>query len=128
MPLSPSYVADYAPLIAQSRAQLGTESFTAAWAEGRTLTLQQVVAEGEQPIALPGPIPTPSPTKFPFELTAREIQVLRLLAKGLTDPEIAEQLVLSKRTVHAHLRSIYSKLDVTTRSAATRAAIENKIV
>jgi DNA-binding NarL/FixJ family response regulator len=68
------------------------------------------------------------PTKFPFELTTREVQVLRLLAKGLTDPEIAEQLVLSKRTVHAHLRSIYNKLNVTTRSAATRAAIENKII
>lgn len=128
VPLSPSYEADYAPLIAQARAQLGAESFAAAWAEGRILTLEQVIAEVEQPIALPGSAPTSLPTKFPFELTTREVQVLRLLAKGLTDPEIAEQLVLSKRTVHAHLRSIYSKLNVTTRSAATRAAIENKII
>ena len=46
-------------------------------------------------------------------LTAREVVVLRLLAQGLTDAQIAETLVISTRTVNAHLRSIYSKLDVT---------------
>jgi DNA-binding NarL/FixJ family response regulator len=54
--------------------------------------------------------------------------VLRLLAQGLTDQQIAERLVLSRRTVHAHLRSIYGKLGVATRSAATRQAIELKII
>ena len=44
--------------------------------------------------------------------------------QGLTDAEVAEQLVVSIRTVHAHLRSIYRKLDVHTRSAATRYALE----
>jgi DNA-binding NarL/FixJ family response regulator len=47
---------------------------------------------------------------------------------GLSNQEIAKQLVLSERTVHAHLRSIFSKLDVTTRSAATRVAMEHKMV
>ena len=61
-------------------------------------------------------------------LTAREVEVLRLLAMGLTDAQIAEQLVLSLHTVHAHLRTIYSKFGVTSRSAATRYAFEHRLV
>jgi predicted ATPase/DNA-binding CsgD family transcriptional regulator len=55
-------------------------------------------------------------------LSRREIEVLRLVAAGLTDGEIAERLVLSPRTVHAHLRSIYQKLGVSSRTAAIYAA------
>jgi DNA-binding NarL/FixJ family response regulator len=47
---------------------------------------------------------------------------------GLTDPQVAERLVISRRTVNAHLTSIYSKINVSTRSAATRYALENKLV
>lgn len=57
-------------------------------------------------------------------LTDRETEVLALVAEGLTDAEVAERLVVSIRTVHAHLRSIYRKLDVRTRSAATRYALQ----
>ena len=55
-------------------------------------------------------------------LTAREIDILRLVADGLTNAEIAEHLVLSERTVHAHLRSIFDKLGVNTRTAAVHTA------
>jgi ATP/maltotriose-dependent transcriptional regulator MalT len=51
-------------------------------------------------------------------LTAREIEILRLVAAGLTDKQIAGQLFISAHTVNAHLRSIYRKLDVNTRTAA----------
>jgi len=54
--------------------------------------------------------------------------VLRLVARGLTDAQVAGQLVLSPRTVNAHLRSIYSKLNVTSRTAATRYAVEHHLV
>jgi len=57
-------------------------------------------------------------------LTDRELEVLRLVAQGLTNAQIAEQLVVSPLTVNAHLRSIFNKLDVTTRTAATRRALE----
>jgi len=53
--------------------------------------------------------------------------VLRLLAAGLTDAQIADHLSLSARTVQTHVRSIYSKLDLTTRSAATRYAMEHHL-
>jgi DNA-binding NarL/FixJ family response regulator len=61
-------------------------------------------------------------------LTPREIEVLGMVATGRTDAEVAEQLVVSLRTVHAHLRSIYRKLDVHTRTAATRFALEHGLV
>jgi DNA-binding NarL/FixJ family response regulator len=55
-------------------------------------------------------------------LSRRQIEVLRLVAEGLGDAEIANRLTLSRRTVQAHLRSIYLKLNVTSRTAAVRAA------
>ena len=61
----------------------------------------------------------------PNALTTRELEVLALVADGRTDAEVAETLVVSVRTVHAHLRSIYRKLDLHTRSAATRYALEH---
>ena len=64
----------------------------------------------------------------PAGLTAREMEVLRLVAQGLTDAQVAEQLVISPRTVNFHLTSIYSKLQVSSRSAATRYAIEQHLV
>ena len=57
-------------------------------------------------------------------LTARERQVLSLIADGSHDHEVAERLELSRRTVHAHLRSVYAKLDVTTRTAAVHRATD----
>ncbi|HXH97424.1 MAG TPA: response regulator transcription factor, partial [Gaiellaceae bacterium] len=64
----------------------------------------------------------------PDGLTSREVEVLRFLATGLSDAQIAEKLVVSVRTVHAHVRSIYRKLGVGSRSAATRYALEHHLV
>lgn len=62
----------------------------------------------------------------PFSgLTAREVDVLRLLATGLTNNQIAERLVISSKTVNIHVASIYKKLEITSRTAATRFAIEH---
>lgn len=55
-------------------------------------------------------------------LTEREIAVLRLVALGLSNNHIADRLTLSPRTVHAHLRSIFEKLGVSTRTAAVHEA------
>ncbi|GAC1366452.1 MAG: hypothetical protein NVSMB44_30190 [Ktedonobacteraceae bacterium] len=62
------------------------------------------------------------------DLTAREMDVLRLLAQGMTSAQIATQLLISIVTVNSHVRSIYSKLGVTSRSAATRYAIEHHLL
>ncbi len=133
-PLPPVYRADYEHSVAAARAQLGEKTFAAAWAEGRTMTPEQALA-ARRPVTLPQPLPaasSPVPltkpaASYPDGLTAREVEVLRLLAQGMTDTQIAEQLVISPRTVNNHLTSIYSKIRVSSRSAATRYAIDHKL-
>jgi DNA-binding NarL/FixJ family response regulator len=58
-------------------------------------------------------------------LTAREVEVLRLVAQGLSDAQAAERLYVSINTVKTHLRSIYTKLDVPSRTAAARFATDH---
>ena len=58
-------------------------------------------------------------------LTTREIEVLQLLVKGMTYAQIAERLVVSRRTVNAHVTAIYRKLDVNSRNEATYAALQH---
>jgi HD-GYP domain-containing protein (c-di-GMP phosphodiesterase class II) len=65
---------------------------------------------------------------WPNGLTDREIEVLRVLARGLSNREIAETLVLSPRTVQHHLASVYDKIDLRTRAGAAVFAIENGLV
>jgi DNA-binding NarL/FixJ family response regulator len=67
-------------------------------------------------------------SEYPARLTAREVEVLRLVAVGLSDAEVAERLVVSVRTVNAHLRSIYRKVGVHSRAAAGRFAEENDLL
>jgi predicted ATPase/class 3 adenylate cyclase/DNA-binding CsgD family transcriptional regulator len=126
MPLLPIDRANYDHAVAFARAQLDEPSFAAAWAEGRAMTLEQVFA-ARGPVTIPDPLPTSQPAvppleksvpRYPDGLTAREVEVLRLIAKGLTDAQIAEQLVISPRTVNNHLTSIYGKIQVSSRSAA----------
>jgi len=129
-PLPPVYRTEYEHAVAAAGTHLGERAFTTAWAEGRTMTPEQVLAMLEQP-STPEPVPTAKPSPppiYPNDLTEREVEVLRLLAQGLTNAQLAEQLILSPYTVHAHVRSIFSKLGVTSRSAATRFAFEQKLV
>jgi DNA-binding NarL/FixJ family response regulator len=62
------------------------------------------------------------------QLTGREVEVLRLLAAGQTNRDIARELVISERTVDRHVSNLFSKLDVQSRSAATAYAYEHDIV
>jgi DNA-binding NarL/FixJ family response regulator len=61
-------------------------------------------------------------------LTTREVEVLNLVAQGLTDVQVADRLVISPRTVNTHLTSIYNKLGVDSRTAATRYAMEHNLI
>lgn len=61
-------------------------------------------------------------------LTERELQVLRLIARGLTNKGIAQELSLSEKTVDRHVSNIFSKLDVSARAAATALAYERKLI
>ncbi len=61
-------------------------------------------------------------------LTERELEVLRLLAQGLSNPEIAARLVLSSHTVHRHVSNILGKLDLPSRAAAAAYAAERRLL
>jgi len=123
-PMSVTQRKDHAPVVAVVRAALGNDTFHVAWTAGRALSVEEAVA-----LALD----TAAPAGFrssdaTVHLTAREMDVLRLVATGLTDADVAERLFLSRRTVSSHLTSIYAKLGVSSRSAATRYAVEHHLV
>ena len=61
----------------------------------------------------------------PGGLTERELEVLRLVAEGRSNPDIARVLVLSHKTVARHLSNIFVKLDVSSRTAAAAYAFEH---
>jgi non-specific serine/threonine protein kinase len=119
---------DWERSVAEVRARLGKDSFAAAWAEGRSITLEQAIAKAQR---VTTPLPAEATPEVapgnPAGLTEREREVLRLIALGLTDRQVAESLVISRRTVHAHLRSIYGKLGVRSRTEATRFVLEHNI-
>jgi DNA-binding CsgD family transcriptional regulator/tetratricopeptide (TPR) repeat protein len=127
--------AHYEQSMATVRAQLDEETFAAAWAEGQSMTPEQALAAQNSEV-VPGhlsPAPPAAPARksgapYPADLTRREREVLRLVAQGLTDAEVAERLMISPHTVHVHISAIYSKLGVKTRSAATRYAFEHNLV
>ncbi len=66
--------------------------------------------------------------QLPAGLTAREAEVLRLVATGATNKQIAEALFLSEKTVSRHLSNIFAKINVTSRAAATAFAFEQRLV
>ena len=118
--------------LASVRTQLGEQAFDAAWVEGRTMTPEHVLVS-QEPLPKPA-FTTPSSASVASlppphaGLTPREMEVLRLLAQGLTSAQIAEQLMIGVVTVNFHVRSIYSKLGVTSRAAATRYALEHHLL
>jgi DNA-binding CsgD family transcriptional regulator len=110
------------------RAAMGAEAFDAEYAAGRTLdparaahqALQGIQAKRDAPrtgarvsepdAAVPGEVVT--------VLTPRELDVLKLVAQGLSNPDIARRLVLSEHTVHRHLANILRKLNLSSRAGA----------
>lgn len=79
-------------------------------------------------LAAAGHHPPSPPRGYPAGLSEREVEVLRLLAKDLTNKQIAERLVISPATVDHHLRHIYTKIGCSTRMAATLFAMSQRLV
>jgi DNA-binding NarL/FixJ family response regulator len=119
------YEPGYERILAAARAQLADSDWSAGFEAGRGLTSEEAMAEARQAARA---FASASPVPYPAGLTEREVEVLSLVAEGLKDQEIAEQLVVSPRTIHAHLRSIYDKLEVHTRTAAAREAVQLQLV
>jgi DNA-binding NarL/FixJ family response regulator len=139
-PLTLTGLADYERDITALRMSLGAEAFAAQWAAGQALTLEQAIAYALAGHALgpdgrhPAPMTVSSsltllpPASAPADLSPREVDVLQLLVQGLTYAQIADKLVISRRTVNRHLTAIYTKLNVSSRHAATRFALDHHLV
>ncbi|HEX2916660.1 MAG TPA: LuxR C-terminal-related transcriptional regulator [Chloroflexia bacterium] len=118
------------PLIEELERILGEEGYAREFEAGTrmnteealNLAIEQVKARPEEESV------SAAAFGYPGGLSEREIEVLRLVAAGLSNPEIADKLVLSRRTVEAHLRSIFNKLEVTSRTSAARYAIEHNLI
>lgn len=119
------------------QASLDHPTYAALWSKGQQLALEDVIellhtttlVEQPSPQQAVQAQPQPTPKQHNMlELTRRERDVLRLVAQGMTDAEVAEALVISPRTVNGHLTSIYSKLGVSSRTAATRIAIDHHLL
>ena len=110
-----------------ARTHLGESAFAQALADGRSMTPIQALA-AYKALPMQTALRAKRSPAYPAGLTAREVEVLRLVAAGLTDAQVAEQLVISLRTVTTHLTSIYNKLGVNSRAAATRFAVERHLV
>jgi len=123
------------PYLAAARSQVGEEPWEEALAQGRAMSMEEAIEYAlstEESFATTPSTTTDksSPSSKPEHLaglTSREVEVLRFVALGMTSAQIAKELFLSPRTVETHIASIYHKLGVTSRAAATRFALEHDL-
>jgi predicted ATPase/DNA-binding CsgD family transcriptional regulator len=133
-PITPLERPFYEKMVAEARTQLGEQAFAAAWIQGKSMSPEQALAPTDAILPLPPvtqqeslPLVCPSPA-YPSELTGREVDVLGLVAQGFTNAQIADRLIISSHTVNSHVRSILSKLGLTSRSAIIHFAFEHHLV
>jgi non-specific serine/threonine protein kinase len=117
---------DYESYVGAARAGLSEEAFNAAWSEGRTMSPEQAVeyalsAEDTSPRAVPEPH-----VAAPGSLTPREEEIALLIARGLTNRQIASELSVSEHTVANHVAKILRKLGLGSRSQITTWAMEQR--
>ena len=114
---------------ARARVLYGIALRAAAVEDDAELELRAAISAFERLGAAPDAAATASllagADERPRGLTAREVEVLRLVASGKTNRDIAVELVISEHTVARHLQNIFAKLDVSSRSAATAFAFEH---
>jgi DNA-binding NarL/FixJ family response regulator len=118
--LAREYAALREPYLAATRSQLSEEAWEAAFAEGRAMgfeeTVEYALSEEERSPPTLVPMPEePSAAQPPVVLTRREREVASLVAQGLTNRQIASELVIGERTVETHVRNLLKKLGLNSR-------------
>jgi|SRR5947209_15805656 len=121
--LPPGVVAFHEQALAGVKAVLGAGEFGDAWAAGRKLPLDEGVA-----FAMGAGVPRRRSAGEPPQLSRREMQVVQLVAEGLSDRQIASRLGISPRTVDNHLRHIFEKVGVSSRTALATWALRSALV
>ena len=143
--MQPSQNPRYETYVAEIRDQLGEETFAAAWAEGRAMRLEDAIASAlapdpqgqvSEPERLQAPATRQGASKSPTPkfahascagLTRREQEVVALLARGLTNRQIASELTITERTAETHVGKILSKLNLSRRAQLTAWAVEHDL-
>jgi excisionase family DNA binding protein len=110
--------------IGEVRAALGPATYEAAWETGRSLPYEAATAEATALAA----VVARAPGAVDLGLTAREIEVLRLLADGKSDKEIADALFLARTTTSKHVATVIAKLGVESRTAAVAFALRHRLI
>ena len=128
-PSSARHVPELAELGDRSGRELGPTRNGQLTADGAALDLGEAAVYARQQIEVARRDPTPRPSvDRPGGLSRREVEVLRLLADGRAAGEIASELFISKRTAEHHIGHIYTKIGVGNRAAATRWAVQQRVV
>jgi predicted ATPase/DNA-binding CsgD family transcriptional regulator len=131
-PVPPCERPEHDRVLASVRTNVGDEEFSRLRAEGKAMKLEEAFSQALEPG--PAQATAQATAQSPVQataqdvLSAREAEVLGLVAEGLTDQEVAQRLYLSPRTVGQHLSSVYRKLGVRSRTAATREAVERGLI
>jgi DNA-binding CsgD family transcriptional regulator len=94
-----------------AREGLGTEAFEAAWSEGTAMSMDEAIAYAKR-----GRGERKRPSAGWDSLTPAELDVVKFVGGGLTNPQIGERLFISKRTVQTHLYRIFAKLAISSRA------------
>ncbi len=123
--IAPVELADYERAMAAAREKLGKKTFEARWAEGREMTAEQALAARGVGSVSSKVSKAASKPVYAAGLTAREVEVLRLVVRGMTNMQIAQELVLSEKTVATHLSHIFNKTNSDNRAGAVAFAIRH---
>jgi non-specific serine/threonine protein kinase len=124
-PMPPANRADYERSVGLARARLGETALKTLWCEGRALSMEQAIAEALTiEVARESRV---SVADLPGQLTQREREVARLVAAGKSNREIAATLVVSLRTVEAHVTHVLAKLGLRSRAQLAVWAIQHSL-
>ena len=116
-PVPAAEEARYADLVGRVRAGLTDTMFRAGWNAGRTLAVNSAVDLALSVEAGVKESPPPAPAGDLAGLSARELEIARMIARGYSNRAIAEALVISVKTVETHVKHIFVKLDVSSRAS-----------
>jgi DNA-binding CsgD family transcriptional regulator len=109
--------------VARMREQLGRDAFDRAYTEGRALSLDNAVEYARR-----GRGKRRRPSTGWESLTPTELEVVKLVAEGLSNPQIADRMFISRKTVTTHLTHVFAKLELPTRSALSAEAVRRGVV